>query len=96
MLDSSLLDEDEAPEPLEVWLSLEVWLPLEVPDDSELVEVPLEVDAEDALSAVALFAAAFLVAALAVELELLARRAADAVVLFLLESAGSCPEAIWT
>ena len=78
-------------------------VPVEVPDDSVLVEVPLDVDDEEAFSAAAFFAAAFLAAAFAaalfvavpLEVDVFETSAVDAVV-FLLESAGSCPEASCT
>jgi hypothetical protein len=83
-------------------------VPVDALDDSVPVEVPLVVDEAEAFSAAAFFAAALaaaafladafaaaLFAAMPLELDVLATSADDAVV-FLLESAGSCPEASWT
>jgi hypothetical protein len=104
LLDSSLPEEEEEdeledPDPLEV----------ELFDDSVLVEVPLDVEDEEAFSAAAFLAATVLAAAffaaavlaaavfaaVPLEVDVFATSVVDAVV-FLLESAGSCPEASCT
>jgi len=99
LVDSSLPDEEdelELPEPLAVEAvedSVLVEGAVEVVDDSVPVDVP---DDSELLAFFAAAPDAAPFAAVALEVEVLATCAPEAVVLVLLESAGSCPEASCT